>query len=62
METKKEESKFKKGYKGKGMCSHCAFSESKQFYAGGPQNLLCGWYASPARSVSRNCNGIRSLK
>lgn len=53
---------FGRGYKGKGMCAACNFSKEKQFYVGGPMNLVCTYYAMPCKSVSRNCTGIKSFK
>jgi hypothetical protein len=59
--TAREYSIFQKGYKGKGMCSHCTWSEHY------PQpdlknQLFCYWYASSCKKVSRNCLGIKLVK
>jgi len=52
---------YTKGFKGKGMCSHCNFSQNypQEEYQ---NQLYCNWYNSACKLVSRNCLGIMSLK
>jgi len=50
---------YKAGFKGKGMCSHCAYSSPKE---GEPTVMMCKQYASECKLVSRNCPGIPVLK
>lgn len=56
---KKPKPVFERGYKGKGMCSHCAYQSVK---VPNSNRYLCGYYAATCMSVSRNCPGIKSLK
>lgn len=48
-----------RGYKGKGMCKHCAYSQPSPV---DPKKLLCSWYVSMCKAVSRNCPGIPLVK
>lgn len=48
------------GFKGIGMCNNCAYSTEKQMP--GYIKLLCTWYGSACKGVSRNCSGIKAIK
>lgn len=58
---------YYKGFKGKGMCAHCYYSKKAQPEDFNIPNynyngLLCLWYSSTCKQVSRNCPGIMYLK
>ena len=51
-----------KGYKGKGMCKLCWYSElHKVGWLKNPQ-LYCAYYTKWCKLVCRNCIGIKDLK
>lgn len=53
---------FVEGYKGRGMCAKCAFSEIIKLPTNKNNVLSCKYYGSLCRLVSRNCSGIKLLK
>lgn len=53
---------FYVGFKGKGMCSHCSYSELHKPYVKSKPILICCYYNSSCKQVSRNCSGIRNLR
>lgn len=56
---------FGNGYKGPGMCKNCEYAkfyDKNTPYVNAPPMLRCTFYASAAKSVCRNCRGIRSLR
>lgn len=54
----KDKDKFYFGYKGTGMCKNCDYSQVSDKTG----SLICTWYDSACKLVSRNCKGIKSLK
>lgn len=52
--------KLEVGYKGKGMCKNCGYSDTIKTASGTPA-LRCEYYGSWCKLVSRNCSGIRIL-